>query len=532
MILAKLKLRLLLNGLKADRQRRVGLPLIVGLMLWVGTRLAGRYLDSMATLSDAARAEFSLWAALAVWVAWAVLPIILFPIDETLDPMRFATIPIERDRLLRGLTVAGLITPSVLLPLLLVGANIGAATGAGGKLLATLMGAVFLVQLVLGANLVSTGVSAILRGRRGSDLALVIVASIGLSLFAAQQAISRVLTEDGLERAVTEHKLSPFAWLFPPAAAQQAVNNAGSISGWVVWPVVAIVWVLVLARLWARLLDHVLVTPEAPRDPGDGKRRRATGLAHRGLWSPMWVMARKELRFYLRDPRQRMVWTGAVIFLGVSAAAILVGTDQVDRIRDAFWLPLLAPFAVLFIGLPIALNQFGWERNAASFLFALPIRARRALLGKNVATAFGLAIETLAVGVMLAMISDRWEILIHVPALAIAAIGCQLAVGNMVSVLVPLRLPNAGTDIFAQASEQGCLAIGAQLVSFAAIGAAMILPGSATALAVSFGARLPFWISAGFSVLWGVLAYSVGIWLSGLILRRRLPEVVAWVQTV
>ncbi len=532
MILARLKLRLLINGLKADRQRRLGLPLIVALMIWAGVNLGGRYQSAMASLAPDARMELSLWAALAVWVAWSVLPIVLFPIDETLDPSRFATIPITRRELLKGLVLAALITPSVLLPLTLVISNVGVAHGFSGKVLAVLMGAVFLVQLVLGANLVSTGVSAVLRSRRGSDVALLIVAGIGLSFFGAQQAISSVINRVGLSDAVLSHPLSPLAFLFPPAAAQQAVNHAGDPTGWLVWPLVAVGWILLLGRSWARLLDHVLVTPEASRDPGDGRRRRATGLAHRGPWSPVWAMARKELRFYLRDPRQRMVWTGAVIFLGVSLAAILVGTDQVDRIRDAFWLPLLAPLAVLFIGLPIALNQFGWERNAASFLFALPLKARRALIGKNLATAFGLGIETAAVTVLLAAISDRWEILIHVPALAIAAIGCQLAVGNLVSVLVPLRLPNAGTDIFAQASEQGCLAIGAQLVSFAAIGAAMVLPGSVTTLTVAFGQPIPLWFSAAFSVVWGLLAYSVGIWLSGRILRKRLPEVVAWVQTV
>ena len=60
--------------------------------------------------------------------------------------------------------------------------------------------------------------------------------------------------------------------------------------------------------------------------------------------------------------------------------------------------------------------------------------------------------------------------MLMVPPLALTAIGCQLAVGNIVSVLAPLRLPDMGTDLFAQATEQGCLAITAQMVSFFIIG--------------------------------------------------------------
>ena len=35
------------------------------------------------------------------------------------------------------------------------------------------------------------------------------------------------------------------------------------------------------------------------------------------------TLARKELRFYVRDPRQRLVWTGTVIFVGLAVALIV-----------------------------------------------------------------------------------------------------------------------------------------------------------------------------------------------------------------
>jgi hypothetical protein len=241
-------------------------------------------------------------------------------------------------------------------------------------------------------------------------------------------------------------------------------------------------------------------------------------------------LARKELRFFVRDPRQRLVWTGTVIFVGLAVAVLVVGTESMEAFRRSDWLPLLAPAMVLFVGLPIALNQFGWERNAASYIFAMPIKPRSLLLGKNLAIGAGLVAETLFLSLLLAVISDAWNVLVLVPALSIAAIGGQLAVGNLVSVITPLRLPREGTDVFAQATEQGFLALVAQLLSFLVIGILLVPPSVAVVLTVAFGRVLTPLATTVFCTLYGLVLYLVSLWLAGVLLRRRVPEVVAWVQ--
>src|SRR5690606_26505112 len=125
---------------------------------------------------------------------------------------------------------------------------------------------------------------------------------------------------------------------------------------------------------------------------GSGVLRR-NGMAA-GRWEVPFMVARKELRFYVRDPRQRLVWTGTVIFVGLAVAAIVVGSTGFAQFRTREWLPALAPVLVLMVGLPVALNQFGWERNAASYLFALPAQPRSIILGKNLAACLGLMVET------------------------------------------------------------------------------------------------------------------------------------------
>jgi hypothetical protein len=291
---------------------------------------------------------------------------------------------------------------------------------------------------------------------------------------------------------------------------------------------VAVAWIGVMGYAWSRLLGWMLVTPASSPRPDRARHRR--GLAERGAWGTRWVLARKELRFFVRDPRQRLVWTGTVIFVGLAVAVLVVGTEAMARFRQQEWLPLLAPAMVLFVGLPIALNQFGWERNAASYLFVLPIKPRHLLQGKNMALVVGLVLETIFMSILLAAFSGSWDVLGLVPGLAVAAIGCQLAVGNLVSVLSPLRLPREGTDVFAQATEQGVLALFAQMASFLFIGLLLVPPASAMVLTVGFGQVVsPLFTTVG-SIVWGVIMYLLSIWLAGWILRRRVPEIVSWVQ--
>lgn len=528
--LAWLKARLLWNGLRRDWQRRVGLPSLLGLLGVVSWVLVSEYRQAMNTLGGDARLEYALWGALLFWMVWMALPVLIFPLDESLDPAQFSFAPVRPAQLVAGLGVAALIAPSVVIPLIVLGASIVefSAVLPAALLSAVLLGGV----IVVSGQVFTTVVSAIYRTRHGRDLALLVVLGIGLSVFLAQSAIRDSVARLGLEGAVLTNRLDGWASFLPPVAAQRVVTAAASADPLAVvgWSVVASSWIVVLGWVWQRLLAWMLTTPEA--GPRRSRSRSARGLVGRGGWSAGRVLARKEVRFYMRDPRQRLVWTGAVIFIVLAATSVLIGTGGFGQLAGRPWLPLLAPALVLFVGLPIALNFFGWERNAASFLFVLPVRPRTLLWGKNLAATGALVIETAVLALLLAFISDGWASLGLVPGLMVAAIGCQLAVGNIVSVISPLRLPREGTDVFAQASEQGCLAIGAQAISFFVIGLLLVIPSSVAVLTVGFGAPIASWFANGFAVVWGVVFYGVSLWIAGAILRRRMPEVVGWVQTV
>lgn len=524
--LAGLKARLFWNGLRSDRQRQVGLPLIMALVGWLAWTFATSHWAALAAVDEAARPHYLAWAAVVMFVGWIALPVIIFPIDENLDPQQLATLPVSRPRLVSGLTAASLLSPLVLVLVALISVTLGFQPSA--LALTIPAGVMFLVMLAVAAQGFTTLLSAVLHSRRGRDLAIFLVMGIGLAAFAGYQAVRTTVAELGVGGAALAYPIDSLWWAIPPVAPAHAVSSAwaGDWVGAAMGAIVAAGWVLVLAAGWERVLRWLLVTPK--QESSGSVVRRASGMA-RGRWKVPLIVARKELRFYMRDPRQRLVWTGTVIFVGLAIAAIVVGTEGFARFRTREWLPMLAPVLVLMVGMPIALNQFGWERNAASYLFALPAKPRSLIVGKNLAAMSGLLFETLLLGALFGWYSSwRWIGLVF--PMTLSAILCLLAVGNLTSVLTPLRLPREGTDMFAQTTEQGLLALLSQFVSFFLIGLLLVMPASIAVLTVAFGEVFAPWFTALFAIGWGLVWYSASVWVSGWLLGRRVPEVVAWVQ--
>ncbi|MGH8952321.1 MAG: hypothetical protein ACRDX9_12920 [Acidimicrobiia bacterium] len=530
--LVGLKARLTWNGFRSDRQRRIGLPVATILLGWLGIWLAQAHYQNIVLLrstNPAALPDYLAWAALIAFLVWVTLPVIIFPLDENLDPQQLATLPMTPTQMVTGLAAASLVAPSTVVPLFLLGANVAGLGDAWW--IAVPASLVFLGLLTVGGQLFSSAVSAILRTRRGRDIATFLVLGLAAGSFFAYRSLSGTVAQVGLAEAVTSTPITGWWALLPPVAVQKAMTDAagGQVAEALLALVAATAGLVVFGVIWRRLLGWLLTTPVQQSRPASRSRRSGMTI---GPWGVIPTMARKELRFYVRDPRQRLVWTGTVIFVGLAIGGAVMNATGLFDLRERPWAPLVAPVLVLFVGLPIALNLFGWERNAASYLFVLPPKAHHILLGKNLAVATALVIETALLTLGLAAFTGKWTWIWLVVPLTVCAIGCQFAVGNLVSVLTPLRLPREGTDVFAQSTEQGCLAIVSQTVSFFAIGFLLVPPASVVVLTVEFGQVLDPWIAAVVPIAWGLILYGASLFLSSRLLRRRMPEVLAWVQVV
>ncbi len=524
-----LKWRLLVNGVKNDRQRAIGLPLVLILIIGGGWSLARGYWATGADLDVAARGELSIWITVLLWILWTTVPVVVFPLDETLDPNKFSLLPFTRRQLLTGLLSAGAVTPPIIIPLMILTVSGMLFMGWLSTPLSIIAGLLTLGILIVSGQAFTAVVSSLVRSRRGRDLIMVIIAGLGLTGFLLQRSIANTIGDLGVAGAVEQYPLSPWRALLAPVGAQYAVvsGSEGDLLGVVSGLGTSLLWLGALLAFWYWIVQRLLTTPEittvARRDFG-------RGFAGRFGWSTPLVVARKELRYYRREPRMRMVWTGAVIFLGFLVAATLFGDAQLARVREQDWLPLMAPIVVLFVGLPIALNQFGWERRAASFLFALPASPFQVIVGKNLATGLGLLVEAAVVAIAFSIYVGSVEYLYLMPPLMVTAVLAQMSVGNVVSAVTPLRLPDAGTDVFSQASEQGCLAIGSQLIAFFVIGLTLVVPASAMTIALFFTDVLSPMLIAVLSMVWGMLLYAIGLGLSVWVTRKRLPEILNWVE--
>lgn len=530
-LFVELKARLTWNGVRNDVQRRFGFPIAILLLTWLAVWLAGKHLDLTSHLESNSEAlgHYLGWVALFMFLVWVTLPVIIFPLDENLDPQQLSTLPISSTQLVTGLTAASLVAPATLIPVILMSVN-GWVLIEGWWMVVP-ASVVFMGLLSVGSQLFSASISAILRTRRGRDIATFLILGLAAASFFIYRSVASTVSQLGFEEAALSAPILDWALLIPPVAAQRAIVEAsdGNVVMALVMLAAATLWLGALAWLWRALLGWMLTTPpEGSRPAG---RARRNGMAT-GAWGVIPTLARKELRFYVRDPRQRLVWTGTVIFVGLAVAGTIMGATGVFDLRDNEWAPLVAPILVLFVGLPIALNLFGWERNAASYLFVLPAKPSQLLMGKNIAVSIGLFIESIVLALALSLFTGFWQWTWMVVPLVVAAIGSQLAVGNMVSVLTPLRLPREGTDVFAQSTEQGCLAIVMQVVSFFAIGLLLVPPASVVVLTVDFGQAVPSWFAVVFSILYGVFLYAISLFVASRLLKRRLPEVMAWVQVV
>src|SRR4051794_40679375 len=120
-LLVRLKLTLLRNSLRRSAWRLVGLVVAgiyaLGLVLAVLVGMVVLRSASLATTADVTVLGYSL-----LTVGWLVLSLLVFGVDETVDPAKFALLPVRARELVPGLLVAGAIgVPGVATVLVVLG---------------------------------------------------------------------------------------------------------------------------------------------------------------------------------------------------------------------------------------------------------------------------------------------------------------------------------------------------------------------------------------------------------------------------
>ena len=137
----------------------------------------------------------------ALVAGWALLPLVLFGVDPTLDPTRFATFAVRERTLAVGLVLTALVgLPGVATVVLVLGSVVAGSRSVAATLAALVGGLLGLLTCVLLSRIVTAAASAVLATRRGRDVAGV----GGLLLFVMAGPLVSALSDGGLTRATMD----------------------------------------------------------------------------------------------------------------------------------------------------------------------------------------------------------------------------------------------------------------------------------------------------------------------------------------
>lgn len=521
LVLVRLKLALLRNGLRQSAGRRAAYVVSVAAALLVAAlQLLGLVLLHGTTHATTLTVLLTTLLALG----WAVLPLFFPSGDETLDPTRLVMLPLRPDPLVRGLLVASLVGIGPLFTLCLAGgAAYAVAHGAAAAVVAVVAAPLAVLTCVALARAVAAANIRLLSSRKGRDLAVLsgLVVAIGAQLinFGAQR----------LGSAGGVGALDPVAdvlrWV-PPASAIGAVSatSDGAYGTAAAQLALCATGLAALLVVWRRALTRLMTSPDGSTvQAAESTRRgprRTTGPRLLPAGRTGTVMERS-LRYVWRDPKTKAAWvTSLAIGLIVPVFNALQGTGSV----------YFACFAAGMLGIQMY-NQFGQD-TSAFWMVAMTIASTKDAYAELRARALALALITLPYAALVTVVTTAllgaWQDLPEVLGLSFALLGAMLATGAWSSARFPYSIPQEGYKNVAP-GQAGL----AWISIFGGMVAAALLCAPVLALTITLHATDAddwAWVLLPVGAVYGAAVALLGLRLAAPRTAARLPEILAAVS--
>ncbi|MGC4865954.1 ABC transporter permease [Micromonospora sp. DT53] len=540
---ARLKLRVMGNNFRGQGWR---IALFVGgalLGLWFAA--SGFFLFAAPGLSG--NGTYAVLVAAAggglLVLGWLLLPLVFFGVDETLDPARFALLPLPRRTLVTGLFVAALISVPVLAALIASFGLVLTAWSLGGwsaGLVAVVGVLAGLLLCVAASRAVTSAFATMLRSRRVRDLAAVLLAVTAALLGPLQVFGLAALREADWTRLADVATV--IGWT--PLGAPWTVGI--DVAQGRVWaaPVKLLITVLALGALlawWSRSIESAMVgAASAGKAP---VRRGVAGGAVAQLFPRVagWAgrdrfgaLVAREARYWWRDARRRAnLITIAVVGIFVPVMINVTGGDFAAMGDEGLTAaandssPVVVTISMLFVGVLAAVtlaNQFGFDGSAYAANVVAGVPGRVELRARM--TAFSLYVLPMlgVVAVVLSVLLGRPGWIGLTIGSLVATYGAGLAVNCLVSVLGAYSLPETSNP-FAMNSgaglTKGLLTLLAMLISAVA---AVPMVVAAALLGDAW-----LWLALPVGAAYGLGAALLGAYVAGDVLDRRQPELLATV---
>jgi ABC-2 type transport system permease protein len=454
-------------------------------------------------------------AGSAVVVGFVVFPLV-FGVDDTMDPRRFALFGIPDRTLAFGLAMAALIgVPAIVLGIVLIGTVVTWSRGVGETLLAVLGAALAFATCLLLARVATSTASLLLATRRARELSGV----LGLLLIVAlSPVIVLLLSIDWRESGaqVLEGIADVLSWT--PLGAAFAAPADAAVGAWgpaLLKLLIAVATLGVVWFAWQRLVAVMLVTPGRE---GSAKSYRGLGWFDRLPHTPAGTIAARSLTYWVRDARY---W---VSFIMIPIVPVLVMVPLGIAGVPLQYLALIpVPLMALFLG-------WGLHNDTAYDSTAIWLHVVSGVRGT--ADRFGRIVPVLVAGVFViglgsaitALVLDDWLMLPSVIGVSTALLFAGLGVGAISSARFPYPAVKPGDSPFQAPQSTGTVT--ALVQSITMFGSLLI-----AAPAIGFAALGilvdPDWhlLSLVSGVVLGLLTLVWGIWLGGRVFERRGPEI-------
>ncbi|MFK3982490.1 ABC transporter permease [Micromonospora sp. NPDC050397] len=468
-------------------------------------------------------------------VGWLLLPLIFFGVDETLDPARFALLPLSRRTLLSGLLAAALVGVPAGAALLATAGLVlsGWALGGWGAAVVAALGIVAgLLLCVTASRAVTSAFANMLRSRKVRDLAAILLAVCAALLGPLQVAVlSGVGRADWDQLAGIARVLS-----WTPVAAPYTIGlDVAEGRAWAV-PVkllITAVTIAALLRWWSASLESAMLgtanADQTAQARGPSARATSTSaqLFPRVLgWLPRdryGALVAREARYWWRDTRRRAsLITFSVVGIFVPVTVNLGSEGLTSDTSGLTASPVVVSLSMIFVGVVAAItpaNQFGWDGSAYAANVIAGVPGRQELRARVVAFSLYVVPLLVVIAVILAFFRREPGWIGVLAGSLFAAYGSGLAVTLYVSILSPYALPES-TNPFAMNSGAG-VAKSVQVLLAMVIGSVLALP---MVVATALLGDVWLWLALPAGLGYGLGALALGIRLAGDVLDRRMPE--------
>lgn len=522
--------------LAARTRLRVGHVIFQGLFfLFIAAGALGVYfglVTAFRALPRAMAVEALYLALTAIWWVWIVFPLLGMSFDDSTDLSKLHLYPVTPAQVTTGALLSDLAsTPAGFTVLLAVPVG-WASRGGDAAMIAAAVGllAVHMTALVESLRILLWD---LLRSRRTRDLVILLSPLLGVLFYALY---GMFLRPGPVENWAAWLDLHPSRYLrfMPSGLAVGVVTNASGGRFGVAGAYLAALAALAAATVAAMALLVRRVQAGEAETGGRVRRARARerpAIGRRRIRLPVSdevaTVARKELLLFWRNPQLKTHLVQAVafpimwlMFIGVRSFGGGYGQTMAPGL-------LLGTIGMMLFGsFSLCANAFGFEGNAVGTLFLFPTPRRVVLAGKNLAFYVALMAAYVPGLVILAAVTRQWTQLPLALVATATVLALSLAVGNLVSIYGPYRLPSKRKNPLASASRgPGCLGFVLMFVGYLAVAVLAIPLGAALGLPMLLHAPLWYALAAPAAGAYAWWIYRVLLDAAAARLLAREPEI-------